>query len=166
MRNSGFDIIKGIIIIVLVFLAGVVSAYTPEQQTTLDGMNLGFQLGIAHEKASHGQNITEFNALVDTYNAWIRQHFGADVNLFMPKITDTTPLASTETNDTTPLASTETNDTTPLASAETNDSTPLAVSPERIAATPSEVSAERKAPVYVFEGELSQFGKKQITDMA
>ncbi|MCJ7445864.1 MAG: hypothetical protein MUO26_15315 [Methanotrichaceae archaeon] len=105
-------------------------------------MNLSFQLGIAYEKASQGQNVTEFNTLVDIYNAWIRQHFGEDANLFMSKINDTTPLA---------------------VSPETNDTTPLAVSPETNAATPLEVTQKRKAGEYVFEGELAKFGKKQIT---
>ena len=59
---------KGIIIISVILLAGLASAYTPEQQTTLDGMNLSFQLGIAYEKASQGQEVTEFNTLVDDYN--------------------------------------------------------------------------------------------------
>ena len=98
MRNIGRDVIKGIII-VLVLLAGLASAYTPEQQTTIDGMNLGFQLGIAYDKALQGQNVAEFNAWLDVYNTWIRQHFGEDANLLMPKINNTTPLVSPETNN-------------------------------------------------------------------
>ncbi|MDD1753008.1 MAG: hypothetical protein LUQ38_07965 [Methanotrichaceae archaeon] len=71
------DIIKGILIlIVFVLLAGQVSAYTPEQQTLMDGINLSYQLGIAHDKAIQGQDVTEYNNLVDIYNAWIRQYFG------------------------------------------------------------------------------------------
>jgi len=91
MRNGG-DIIKGIfIIIVLVFLVGQVSAYTPEQKMTIEGMNLSYQLGTAHEKAIQGQNVTEFNNLVDIYNAWIKQHFAGEgtVALLMSKITAT-----------------------------------------------------------------------------
>jgi hypothetical protein len=88
---------KGIIVISLILLAGLVSAYTPEQQTTLDGMNLSFRLGIAYDKASQGQNMAEFNALVDEYNAWIRQHFGEDASLLMSKLNEpsiaTTPSA-------------------------------------------------------------------------
>ena len=91
--NCGCDAIKIIIIIFLILLAGLVSAYTPEQQTTIDGMRLSFQLGIAHEKASQGQNVTGFNTLVDEYNAWIRQHFGEDADLFMSKINVSTPSA-------------------------------------------------------------------------
>ncbi len=84
---------KGIIIIALILLAGLASAYTPEQQTILDGMNLSFKLGIAYEKVSQGQDVPEFNTLVDEYNAWILQHFGKDANLIMSKINETTPLA-------------------------------------------------------------------------
>jgi hypothetical protein len=51
-------------------------------------MNLSFRLGIAYEKASQGQNVAEFNALVDEYNAWIRQHFGEDVSLLMSKLNE------------------------------------------------------------------------------
>jgi hypothetical protein len=79
---------KSIIIISLIILAGLASAYTPEQQTTLDGMNLSFKLGIAYEKASQGQEVTEFNTLVDEYNAWIRQHFGEDASLLKSKINE------------------------------------------------------------------------------
>ena len=61
----------------------------PEQQTTLDGMNLSFKLGIAYEKASQGQNVTEFNALVDEYNAWILQHIGEDAGLLKSKLNET-----------------------------------------------------------------------------
>jgi hypothetical protein len=89
---------KGIIVISLLLLAELASAYTPEQQTTLDGMNLSFRLGVAYEKAIEGQNVAEFNALVDEYNAWIRQHFGEDANLLMSKLNEPpvviTPLAS------------------------------------------------------------------------
>jgi hypothetical protein len=82
------------IIIVLLLLAGQVSAYspkyTPEQQTLLEGMSFSTRLCIAHEKAIQGQNVTEFNTLVDIYNAWIRQHFGEGADaLLMSKIAST-----------------------------------------------------------------------------
>jgi hypothetical protein len=85
------DIIKkSFIIIVLALIAGLagqVYAYTSEQQTLLEGMKLSTQLATAHEKAIQGGNITEFNTLVDTYNAWIRQNFGADADaLLMSKM--------------------------------------------------------------------------------
>lgn len=77
---------KSIIVISLILLAGLASAYTPEQQTVLEGMNLSIQYGIAYQKAIQGQNVPEFNALVDEYNAWIRQHFGEDANLLKSKL--------------------------------------------------------------------------------
>ena len=98
------DVIKGIfIIIVLVLLAGQVSAYTldefpeakksegaPDLQTIIEGMDLSYQLGTAHEKAIQGQNVTEFNDLVDIYNAWTRQHFGESAEVLLKsKITVT-----------------------------------------------------------------------------
>ncbi len=86
---------KSIIVISLFLLAGLASAYTPEQQTILDGMNLSFRLGIAYDRASQGQNVAEFNALVDEYNAWIRQHFGDDPNLLMSKLNEPTTLGTT-----------------------------------------------------------------------
>ncbi len=79
---------KGIIVISLILLAGLASAYTPEQQITLDGMNLSFRLGMAYERASQGQNVAEYNALVDEYNAWIRQHFGEDTSLLVSKLNE------------------------------------------------------------------------------
>ncbi len=89
---------KGIIAIALFLLAGLASAYTPEQQTLIDGMNLSAQICMAYEMASHGQNVTEYNALVDEYNAFIRQHFGEDASLLKSKISPgatTTSIAGT-----------------------------------------------------------------------
>jgi len=87
------DIIKKnliIMVFLLVGLAGQVYAYTPEQQTLLEGMKLSSQLWMAHEKAIQEQNVTEYNNLVDIYNAWVRQHLGEDANtLLMSKITTT-----------------------------------------------------------------------------
>jgi hypothetical protein len=86
---------KGFIAISLILLAGLASAYTPEQQTTLDGMNLSFRLGVAYEKAIMGQNVGEYNALVDEYNAWIRQHFGEDASLLASKLNEPTTVGTT-----------------------------------------------------------------------
>lgn len=89
---------KGIIAISLLLLAGLASAYTPEQQTLLDGMNLSFRLGVAYERASQGQNVAEYNALVDEYNVWVQQHFGMNTSLFISKLNEPpvaiTPLAA------------------------------------------------------------------------
>ncbi len=85
-----------IAVLVLLLATPCIAAYTPEQQTTLDGLRLSFQLGIANEKASQGQNVAEFNTLVDQYNTWVRQNFGEDANLLMSKMNGAavTPLSS------------------------------------------------------------------------
>jgi ssRNA-specific RNase YbeY (16S rRNA maturation enzyme) len=77
-------------IILLVSLLTAVSlsaAYTPEQQATVDGVRLSFQLGQAYEKAVSGQDVPAFNALVDQWNAWVVQNFGNDATLLMAKMT-------------------------------------------------------------------------------
>jgi hypothetical protein len=51
-------------------------------------MNLSFQLGIAYDKAIQGQNVADYNALVDQYNAWIRQHFGEDASLLKSQLVE------------------------------------------------------------------------------
>jgi hypothetical protein len=79
MKNSA------IFVILLVELS-LASAYTAEQQITIDGMRLSFELGIAYQQAQQGQNVATFNSLVDQYNAWVRQNFGEDANLLMSKI--------------------------------------------------------------------------------
>jgi hypothetical protein len=84
--NYGCDVMKGTIVISLILLAGLASAYTPEQQTALDGMNLSFRLGMAYANAIQGQNVTEYNTLVDNYNTWIRQNFGEDASLLRSKM--------------------------------------------------------------------------------
>lgn len=85
---------KCIIIAALILLAGLASAYTPEQQTLLDGMNLSFSLGMAYEKASRGQDVAAYNALADEYNAWVRQHFGEDASLLRPKLNEQPTIAA------------------------------------------------------------------------
>ncbi len=70
-------VIKGIFIMtVLVLIASQVSAYSPEQQTIVEGLNLSDQLWVAHENAIQKQDVSGYNNLVDVYNAWIRQNFG------------------------------------------------------------------------------------------
>ncbi len=86
-----------IAVLVLLLATPCIAAYTPEQQTTLDGLRLSFQLGVAYEKASQGQNVAEFNSLVDQYNTWVRQNFGEDANLLVSKMNSAasvTPLSS------------------------------------------------------------------------
>ena len=75
-------------------LAGQAYAMTPEQQTLLEGMKLSSQLATAQAKAIQGQNVAEFNTLVDTYNAWIRQHFGADADALLMSKMNATNLSS------------------------------------------------------------------------
>jgi hypothetical protein len=78
------------IIIILVSLLAAVSlaaAYTPEQQATVDGVRLSFQLGQSYDKAAQGQDVTAFNALVDQWNAWVVKNFGNDTTLLMAKMT-------------------------------------------------------------------------------
>ncbi len=76
------------IIILLSLLAAVslAAAYTPEQQVTVDGVRLSFQLGQAYDKAAQGQDVPDFNALVDQWNAWVVKNFGNDTALLMAKM--------------------------------------------------------------------------------
>jgi hypothetical protein len=80
---------KSIIIIFVSLLAALslASAYTPEQQATLDVTRLSFQLGQAYEKVLQGGEPSAFNALVDQWNAWVVANFGQDPNLLMQKKT-------------------------------------------------------------------------------
>jgi hypothetical protein len=77
-------------IIILVSLLAAVSlaaAYAPEQQATVDGVRLSFQLGQAYDKAVQGQNVPAFNALVDQWNAWVVKNLGNDTALLVAKMT-------------------------------------------------------------------------------
>ena len=78
------------IIILLSLLAAVslAAAYTPEQQTTIDGLRLSFQLGQAYNKAIQGQDIPAFNALVDQWNVWVVTNFGNDTTLLMNRMAE------------------------------------------------------------------------------
>ena len=76
-------------IIILASLLAAVSlaaAYAPEQQTTVDGLRLSFQLGQAYEKAIQGQDVPAFNALVDQWNAWVSNNLGNDTSMLMAKM--------------------------------------------------------------------------------
>ncbi|MCK9441927.1 MAG: hypothetical protein M0Q13_10970 [Methanothrix sp.] len=79
---------KTIIILVSLFAAvSLAAAYTPEQQATVDGVRLSFQLGQSYDKATQGQDVPLFNALVDQWNAWVVKNFGNDTTLIMAKMT-------------------------------------------------------------------------------
>ena len=88
---------KGMILsICLVLMAGLASGFTSEQQIMLDGMNLSYELGMAYENALQGQNVAEYNALVDEYNAFIQLHFGENTSLSKAKL-DESAIRSTPT---------------------------------------------------------------------
>lgn len=61
--------------------------YTPDQQATINGLRLSYQIGQAYEKYLQGGDATNFNALVDQWNAWVQTNFGQDSNLLMQKVT-------------------------------------------------------------------------------
>jgi hypothetical protein len=77
------------IMILLSLLAAVslAAAYTPEQNATIEGLRLSFQLGQGYEKASQGQDVPAFNALVGQWNAWVAKNFGNDTTLLMESMT-------------------------------------------------------------------------------
>jgi hypothetical protein len=73
------------IFLCLVGLA-VAAGYTDWQQGAADGLKIGFKMGQAYDQAQNGINVTGFNAQVDAYNAWVREHFGEDPMLLMQKL--------------------------------------------------------------------------------
>jgi hypothetical protein len=78
---------NGIILAVcLVLLAGIASGYSSEQQTMLNGMNLSYELGMAYKEALQGQNVADYNVLVDLYNSFILLHFGENTSLIKSKL--------------------------------------------------------------------------------
>lgn len=78
---------KGMILpICLLLLAGLACGMSSEQQVMLDGMNLSYELGMAYDKAIQGQNVAEYNALVDEYNAFILLNFGENTSLTKAKL--------------------------------------------------------------------------------
>ena len=85
LPNAGFSTI--IILVSLLAAVSLAAAYTPEQQATVDGVRLSFQLGQAYDKAAQGQDVPAFNALVDQWNTWVVKNFGNDTTLLMAKMT-------------------------------------------------------------------------------
>ncbi len=77
------------IMVLLCLLAAVslAAAYTPEQNTTIEGLRLSFQLGQAYDKAVQGQDVQKFNDLVEEWNAWVSNNFGNDASLIMDSMT-------------------------------------------------------------------------------
>ncbi len=47
---------------------------------------MGFHMGQLYSLAKQGYNLSDFNAEVDIYNAWIQQTFGYAPNLMIPKM--------------------------------------------------------------------------------
>jgi hypothetical protein len=125
----------------------------------MGGMHLSFQLGVAYEKAKQGQNVTEFNTLVDEYNAWIRQHFGEDANLSMSKINEIIP-NKIVSNETIPNKIVS-NDTGPNKIV-SNDTGPNKIAPNET--TPSAGYTGLKNP-FKAGSDLSKFGKQQVYDL-
>ena len=82
-------LMKGMILPICLFLLGGLGCgFSSEQQIMLDGMNLSYELGMAYDKALQGQNVAEYNALVDEYNAFILLHFGENTSLTKSKLDD------------------------------------------------------------------------------
>jgi hypothetical protein len=73
------------IFLCLVGLA-VAVGYTDWQQGASEGLKMGFKMGQAYEQAQKGINVAGFNALVDEYNGWVREHFGEDPAMLMQKL--------------------------------------------------------------------------------
>jgi hypothetical protein len=73
-------------IAVFLCLLGLVLAqgYTDWQQGAAEGLKVGFKMGQAY--ANSGTDVAGFNAQVDIYNAWVREHFGEDPMLLMQKL--------------------------------------------------------------------------------
>ena len=82
-------------IAIFLCLVGLVVAqgYTDWQQGAAEGLKYGFKMGQAYQEAQSGINVTGFNAQVDIYNAWVREHFGEDLNLLMKKLNAPTDLS-------------------------------------------------------------------------
>ena len=59
--------------------------YTDWQQGAAEGLKIGFKMGQAYEQSLKGINVSGYNAQVDGYNAWVREHFGEDPMLLMQK---------------------------------------------------------------------------------
>jgi len=76
-----------IILVSLLTAVSLAAAIAPEQQATVDGLRLSFQLGQAYDKAIQGQDVPAFNALVDQWNAWVVKNLGNDTALLMAKMT-------------------------------------------------------------------------------
>jgi hypothetical protein len=59
------------------------TAYTDCQQAMYDGTKISWKMAVAYTN----QDTNAYNALVDQWNAWVRQNFGEDPALLMSKMT-------------------------------------------------------------------------------
>lgn len=75
---------KIIIFVGLIASLSLASAYTTEQQASIDGVKLAFQMG----QATGAHDIPAYNALAPAWNAWVRANFGEDANLLASPLTD------------------------------------------------------------------------------
>ena len=62
------------------------TGYNPCQESSKESLKIGLKMGQMYALAQQGQNISDFNAEVDKYNAWVQQNLGNDPNLLMPKM--------------------------------------------------------------------------------
>ena len=75
-------------IAIFLCLVGLTMAvgYTDWQQGASEALKIGFKMGQAYEQAQRGIDVSGFNTQVDSYNAWIREHFGEDPMMLMQKL--------------------------------------------------------------------------------
>jgi hypothetical protein len=79
---------KYIAIFLCIVGLAMAQGYTDWQQGAADSLKIGFKMGQAYEQAQNGINVSGFNAQVDVYNAWVREHFGEDPMMLMQKKLD------------------------------------------------------------------------------
>lgn len=79
---------KYIVIFLCVISLVLAQGYSDWQQGALEGLSIGFMIGQAYERAQNGINLSGFNAQVDIYNAWVREHFGENPDMLMQKINE------------------------------------------------------------------------------
>ena len=75
-------------IAIFLCLVGLTMAvgYTDWQQGASEALKIGFKMGQAYEQAQNGIDVNGFNTQVDSYNAWVREHFGEDPMMLMQKL--------------------------------------------------------------------------------
>jgi hypothetical protein len=79
---------KYIAIFLCIVGLAMAQGYTDWQQGAAESLKIGFKMGQAYEQAQKGINVSGFNAQVDVYNAWVREHFGEDPMMLMQKKMD------------------------------------------------------------------------------